>query len=203
MQTWDLDMSFCLTPGPPSIGAWQSVREHPDVGPLPIELDASATGSAVVAETRRYGIQQIEVDFSEPVQLVGGAALQAVDANSGTPYPVDASSFTNGNKTLVMYWNAGVLPDQVCYRIDLAGAIENMVGVPLGGDTDCMVRALVGDTNNDQFTNLTDMAQVKSKDGQDPSPDGKAKFDVNVDGSINLTDMALVKSLDGRGASCP
>jgi len=47
------------------------------------------------------------------------------------------------------------------------------------------------------------MAQVKSKDGQDPRPDGRARFDVNVDGFVNLTDMSLVKSLDGNGASCP
>ena len=72
----------------------------------------------------------------------------------------------------------------------------------MAGDADCLVRGLAGDTNGDGFANLTDMAQVKSKDGQPVVPDN-IRFDVNLDGAINLTDMALVKSLDGHSASCP
>ena len=89
------------------------------------------------------------------------------------------------------------MPDEACYRIDLAGGV-----VDLAGDTDCLVRGLVGDTNGDAYTNLTDMSQVKSKDGQPAFPDN-IRLDVNLDGSVNLTDMSLVKSLDGGSASCP
>ena len=75
----------------------------------------------------------------------------------------------------------------------------------LAGDTDCLVRVLAGDVNSengDGYTNLTDMAQIRSKDGQPVMPDN-VRFDVNFDGAINLTDMALVKSLNGGSATCP
>ena len=76
-------------------------------------------------------------------------------------------------------------------------------GYPLTGDNDVHVRVLCGDTNADGDANLTDMAQVKSKNGADPSLAGNARFDVNLDAAINLTDMALLKSLNGGSANCP
>jgi hypothetical protein len=200
IDTWD--MAFVLT-----TPAWSSVRTHTNGGALPIYLDPAAIGEGVISETRRYGIQQIQVDFSEPVQIVAGAVLQAIDVNDGTPYPVTAWSLANGDHTLVMNWiypgdPATGLPDERCYRIDLQGCIANLAGIPLGGDTDCMVRGLVGDTNNDEKTNLIDMAQTKSRNGK-PLFGSDIRFDVNLDGSINLIDMALVKSLNGNSASCP
>ena len=163
---------------------------------MSIELDPAATGSEVVSETRNGGVQRIEVDFDRVIELTPEATFEAVDAGSGAIYPASGVSLVNDDKTLVIEFEPG-LPDQACYRIDLAG---NVVG--LAGDTDCLVRALAGDTNGDGYTNLTDMAQVKSKDGQPAFPDN-IRFDVNLDGSVNLTDMALVKSLDGNSASCP
>jgi hypothetical protein len=100
-----------------------------------------------------------------------------------------------------MVVNLSGVPDGTCLRIGLTG-ISDLFGQPLVGDNDVHLRVLTGDTNGDGKTNLIDMAQVKSMNGQPLLPEN-ARFDVNLDGSINLIDMALVKSLNGSSGDCP
>ena len=182
------------------ITAWRSIRTHGGLGELAIELDPMADGPYAVPETRRGGIQKIEVDLIavDPVSLAG--TVEAEDlTHEGLIPATDQAVIDNGDGTymVVAEWLPG-LPDETCYQIDLAG---NVLG--LLGDTDCMVLGLTGDTNGDQFTALIDMAQVKSLNGADPTLPGNARFDVNADGYINLVDMALVKSLNGNSVTCP
>ncbi len=193
-------------PAYPYTVAWRSVRNHTNLGPLAIQLDPLATDTPVVSETRRGGIQQIEVDFNEPVQVVG--PLQAVDANTNIVFPVTAWSLINGNQTLVMNWiypgtpQPTGLPDRACYRIDLAGSIVSAGGWILGDDTDCLVKGLAGNVNGDNNTDLIDAAFVKSKNGSPVLP-LNIRFDLNLDGNIDLIDMAYCKSLNGGSATCP
>lgn len=93
---------------------------------------------------------------------------------------------------------AGGLPDYACYRMDLSA---NLPG--LGGDTDCMVRGMPGNTNGDHRTNLIDMSHVKSMSGSDPAVPGNAKFGLNLDGKINLIDMSAAKNMSCPPLTCP
>ena len=93
--------------------------------------------------------------------------------------------------------NWGGLPNGACYRIDLAGHVQGLVG-----DTDCLVRGLAGDVNGDASTNLIDMAWTKSKNSLLVLPDN-VRYDVNMDGVVNLIDMAWVKSWNAGSATCP
>ncbi len=186
-------------PAPPCHAiAWRSVRYH--VGPvsadLPIVLDAAATGIQVVSETRRDGIQQIEVDFDSDVSGTYTPGVVAEDLTHGGTIPATGESLIHNGTTLVIEF-AGGLPVQTCYRIDLAPNIPDLTG-----DTDCMVRGLEGDTNGDNWTDLIDMAQIKSENGS-PVAGADVRLDVNLDGNIDLIDMALVKSRNGGSATCP
>jgi len=151
----------------------------------------------VVSETRRGGVQRIEVDFDADVSGLVVGTIEAEDLTHSGTIPASNQYTINAGLTLVVEFDPG-LPDETCYQIDLAGKIAGLVG-----DTDCRVRVLAGGTNGDGWVNLIDMAQTKSKNGSDPTVPGNARFDVNVDGNINLIDMALVKSLNGNSASCP
>jgi hypothetical protein len=183
---------------PPEIVAWHSLRYHYGSinNYLPIVLDPSAIGAAVVSETRRDGIQWIEVNFSEYIsgRIIGAATAE--DLTHGGSIVATTQYPAYGGYTLEIGFSPG-LPDETCYRIDLAGVIDGLVG-----DTDCRVRCLIGDVNGDQNTNLIDMAFVKSKNGAPVLPDN-IRFDANLDGAVNLIDMALVKSLNGHSVSCP
>ena len=188
----------------PAVTAWRSMRFHGGSvnDGLAIELDASATGSDVVSEPRRDGIQRIEVDIAATGSITLTGTIQAEDVTvgggGGTIAATNQGLIDNGDGTYTVWaeWDPG-LPDEACYEIDLA---DNVVG--LIGDTDCLIVGLQGDTNGDGNTNLIDMAQTKSKNGQPVLPDN-IRFDVNLDGNINLIDMALVKSLNGGSATCP
>ena len=189
---------------PPSITVWRSVRTHTSgLGTevdLAIELDPARTGNGAgnpTAETRLGGIQRIEVDFDAFVSVVG--TVEAEDMTNGGSIMASSQTAFNhegGTSTLVIEFDPG-LPDQTCYKIDLAGVIAGLTG-----DTDCLVRGLIGDVNGDSSTNNTDKSWVASLNGHPVLPDN-IRFDLNLDGSVNNTDKSLVASRNGRGASCP
>ncbi len=185
---------------------WASLRMHGAAGELAIELDASASGSAAVTETRRDGVRKIEVEITASGSGAASMTLTgdvvAVDVGSCEEFTASATLVYNGPigtgdhaYTLVAEWTPG-LPDEACYKIDLAGTLS----CEIVGDTDCMVIGLTGDVNGDENVDLIDMAYVKSKNGSTVPP--HQKFDVNTDGNVDLIDMALVKSLNGNSAGC-
>jgi len=190
---------------PCSIDAWYSVRDHDEDGDLAIELDASASGAAVVSESRRDGVQKIEIDITASASVSLTATIQAEDTTVGGGGGLTAATSQTvidnggGSYTVVAQWTAGLLLDEHCYKIDLAGKVD----CDLTGDTDCSVRVLEGDTNDNTDTNLIDFAQVKSLNGTDAAAAGMARFDVTCDGDVNLIDAARVKSLNGNDCDCP
>jgi hypothetical protein len=145
---------------------------------LSIELDSVAAGIEVTSETRMIGIRQIEVDFD-------------VDAGgSYTPGQVTAGGLTvlddtliNGGTTLKIQVTGSA--NQGVYAVDIAGSIGG-----LWGDTDCMLRSLEGDVNNDGVFSLMDAAEIKSKVGVPVVPDN-IRLDVNLDGVITLDDIPM------------
>ncbi len=56
------------------------------------------------------------------------------------------------------------VPDESCLRIAITG-IVNLDGHPVPADSGVDIRVLAGDTNDSGVTNLTDMALVKSLNG--------------------------------------
>jgi hypothetical protein len=187
----------------PPIVAWRGVRFHslsPGLGvDLSIPLDPTATGNGrtgPTVETRRDGIRQVEVDFDRAIQLNQASGIVAEDMMVGMTYPATSVSLANGNTTLIIKFADG-LPDKACYRIDLADHIVN-----LAGDSDCLIRSLVGDVNGGGTVTSADVTYVKSKIGEDVFPDNIC-FDVNVGLSINSADLTLVKSRVGNTVVCP
>jgi len=137
------------------------------------------------------------------------AADESLDVNDvvvtdslSNPYTPSAVALVAGGTVLEIEFGAG-LPDQKRYTIELAGKFEKAgTEVPIGGDTDCQVRGLVGDVNSDGSANNIDMFAVKARNG---SPVGAANpqntpFDLNTSGDINLIDMALARSVNGHSA---
>ena len=190
--------SFTTEPPSRTVTAWRSMRTHGTAGELAIQLDPAAVGSAAVSEPRQGGIQKIEIDFFAVVSVTG--TIEAEDLMNGSIISASGQTLVNhgdGTSTLVVEF-AGGLPDEGCYWINVAGNIPELIG-----DTDCLVRGLVGDANGDGSTNLIDMAVVKTRNGSDPSDPGMVRYDVNLDGQINLIDMAAVKALNGNSVTCP
>lgn len=181
--------------------AWRSVRTHGSLGPLAIEIDPAAghNGTNPSTESRQYGIQAIEVDFDRPVVLV--ETVLAWDYIHDTAKEATSATLVNNDMTLVIGFAPGLLPDQACYQIDLAGVVAGQGFEPLGGDTNCRVRSLMGDVNSDGLVNLIDAANVKTFNG-DPLQGEAIPQDLNTDGTINLIDFAEVKGRNGFRVDC-
>ena len=177
------------------------MRTHGDgVGELPIALDLANP----VSEPRTAGIQKIVVAFSEVVEPVDGTLDSndvSITDSAATPYSARTLALIDGDTKLEITFDPGDLPDEERYTFEVIAAKFRSAasGLPLSGDTDCDVRGLVGDVNNDGSTNLMDAARVKGKN-RVPVTTANAPDDANTDGEINLIDYAMVKSLNGNSA---
>ncbi len=90
------------------------------------------------------------------------------------------------------------VPDEASYRITISdGAIVE----PLTGDTDCMIRSLVGDVDGDGQVSMADVRLIQSYVGQPAS--AHPSFDLDLDGAINAADASYAKSRNGKEALCP
>lgn len=194
-----------------SIGQWRSVRTHTGAGPLGIVLNAAATGNGEAGPTiepRQNGVQRIEVDFSGPVALsanpTAGVTVTGRTTTSGVlggsmNYTPIAVTLADAD-TIAIQLVPGQLPDQTCYTITLGAVITQ----PLTGDTDCMLRALEGDTMGDGRVNLSDAVSAKARIGQ--SVPATVAFDLDLSGAIDMQDALYAKSKvskPARQALCP
>jgi len=136
--------------------------------------------------------------FSEPVKAIDGVPDDTeVSLSVGT---LEAVSIVDNAHPEMSIEMSGV-PDESCLVITVTG-IADLTDNPLTGNNQAHITVLTGDTNGDHYTDLIDMAQVKSKNGS-ALFGADVRFDVNLDGSIDLIDMALIKSLNGGAVSCP
>jgi hypothetical protein len=169
---------------------------------LAIVLNATAAGnggSGPTVETRNGGIRKVEINFDGPVTLIGTVSLTGRTTIGGVMQgPVDYSAAASvsllDSDTLQIVFAAGALPDQTCYTLNIAGAVQSTVGVVLGGDTDCNIRSLLGDANGDGTASTTDMSSIKGKISPPIDVTTGPQFDLNLSGGMTTTDMALAKS---------
>ncbi len=187
-------------PPSPTITEWRSIRTHANgVGELKIVLDPLAAGNGPggpTVETRGGGIQKIQVDFDMPAVLSAPALISITSDAGGTSY-VPTTALMISPATLEMTFAAGLLPDEKCYKMDLAGAITGLIG-----DTDCNVRSLIGDVNGSGSVEIVDVFFVKSKNGQVVT-EALARFDINTSGTLEIVDVFFTKSRNGKSATCP
>lgn len=190
-----------------SIVGWKSLRTHAGLGDLAIPLDPARTGngsSGPTCEPRAGGPIHLHVEFDSAATLLSPQSVQVQGQTTSNGILQGIVSYTAqvqmiGPTTLDIVLPANA-PDQTCYRIDLSGAVPL-----LQGDTDCMLRALKGDTTSDGQVDMADVILTKAKIGQ---PAGSfPKFDLTLSGgAVNLTDAIFAASLvtnPPRQALCP
>lgn len=199
---------------PPAVTQWRSVRTHapgaPN-GPLAIVLHPTATGNGLsgpTVETRRFGIQRVEVDFDQPVMIapLGSVALTGHLTVGGVMQPMQnfggnilGFSMMDAD-TLQILLNAP--PNEGCYRFDIANAVRNLANMAPAGDTDCNVRSLAGDATGDGLANLGDALRIKVNIGTAAAT--APQWDLNVTGgNVDLGDALFAKSQVNRNARCP
>jgi hypothetical protein len=173
-----------------SIVHWRSVRTHRGIGPLSVELDPAAYDSATV-ESR--GLRTIEVEFDGPIVLVDPAKV-SIAGQPQTAFAPSSVSVDRGNVLVI----SCELPDQGCYRIVVG---PGTISANLVGDTDCMVRTLLGDADGNGVVEQADVDAIRAKLSQ-PAV-ASPRLDVTTTMGINLIDMSLAKSRFGKYAVCP
>lgn len=198
----------------PAVESWTSERVHDQtVRPIALDPDDNVAVSEprfVTNPSNRFdaprrqlgGIRTIRVRFSTPVRAADGdldpadVAVRDYDGNGFTP---DDVALEDAGRTLVIRFDAETLPNARRYTIDVAPGIEGESGEALVGDTDCHVRALVGDVDNSGTVNALDVIEVSDRLG-DPVDDQNARFDVFPDDAIDFRDAVTVLRFNGTSA---
>ena len=120
----------------------------------------------------------IVFQFNGPVALPGNASVSPVGAASATAV---------GNEVIVTL--TGV-PDNRRVTVSLTGIDGG------AASAQASVGFAVGDANNTQSVNASDISGVKARSGQTTSA-ANFKFDANISGAINASDISAVKARSG------
>lgn len=194
---------------PPSILSWKSIRTHGSDGELAIVLDASAGGDSVTGptvETRQGGIRKILISLNEAVTLVNPAVVVTGHTIGGSiDYSSQAGVSLNDDQTLQILFADGALPDGTCYTIDIAGSVQNAQGQPVSGDTNCLIRSLVGDVAGSGEVNLSDAILEHIHIGDTAIAHPNLDIDVSG-GTIDNADTLAIKALvtsPAHATDCP
>jgi Tol biopolymer transport system component len=160
-------------------------------------------GYASRVEYRLGGITRLDIHFNLPVRLnlpftpriTGWSHINGVLQPPQYYYPSSLTILSDPDPTedrhMLVLEGFGALPDQCSYKIELLDSVLGVEpGQPLVGDTNCYVRALIGDVIEDGYVKMEDV-------------DIAAGFDINCDGLCNLVDKALCKSRLNKFVVCP
>lgn len=192
-----------VAPGPmPAVTAWRSLRMHAAIGSLGIALNPAALGSGSAGptvETRQGGIQKIEVDFNQPVTISNPSAVSVTGQRTigGTlqppvDYSAAATTASVDADTIAMTFAPGALPEETCYRINLAAAGILSLRGGLAGDADCSLRSLLADGTGSGDATLSDALFTKRHIGRSAAVLPQLDFDLS--GTITQADALLAKS---------
>jgi hypothetical protein len=146
-------------------------------------------------ESRMGGVEVIDVDFNQPVLLVDPAAVSVASVEAA--YIPDQVTLENDDQTLRIAFAPGTLPNLTTFRVDIAGAIANLIG-----DTDCTIIALLGDANRNGEVSDDDVALINDHLGE-AVEDSTVGLDLDLDGFITPADAAIAQDHVGDGVLCP
>jgi hypothetical protein len=187
---WPLPSGPVPVPAPTSI---VSRKTHGAAGPFDVDLKAPAPG----VECRTGGAtgdHTVILTFPASVTVVGNGTVKA-QVTSGTGQ-VGTGGVANGNAVSVSGAVVTVPLTNVANAQRLTIAIFGVNDGTRSGDVNLPVRVLLGDTNNNQSVNASDIGQTKGQSGV-PVSATNFRTDVNVNGSINASDIGQVKAQSG------
>jgi hypothetical protein len=202
------DIDGLTFPTQASIIAWRSIRTHAVGGPLPITLNPSASGNGSTGptvESRSGGIREIAIDFDRQVKLTATPSSGVSITGRQTTYPggiptmgipvlfPPSSISLSGAYTVLLDFNAGVLPDESSYAITVN---SGMINQAIFGDHDCNIRSLYGDASGDGRVNLSDAILIKARAGTSVAVN--PQLDLDLSNAINQTDVLAAKTRVAR-----
>ena len=157
--------------------AVQSRKSHVGVGDFDLLVDTLLAPNITV-ESRVIGAgHTIVFQFNSPITTSGTASV--------TPVGV-ASALMSGNDVVV---TLTAIPDNQRVTVSL-------VGVNTSTSAQASIGFAVGDVNNSQSVNSSDISSVKARSGQATTA-ANFKFDLNASGAINSSDISAVKARSG------
>ena len=156
----------------------QSRKTHGSAGTFDLPINVMFPPNVTV-ESRVIGSgHAIVFQFNGPITAPGSATVAPVGS---------ASAAASGNDVIVTL--TGV-PDNQRVTVSITGIN--------GGTTSAQaaVGFAIGDVNNTQSVNSSDISSVKARSGQTTTA-ANFKFDVNISGAINSSDISAVKARSG------
>ena len=158
--------------------AVQSRKTHVGVGDFDLAVDTTLVAPNITVEPRAIGAgHTIVFQFSGLITMPGIASVTPVGTTSAVML---------GNDVVV---TLTAVPDN--QRVTVA-----LVGVNGNTPAQASIGFSVGDVNNSQSVNSSDISSVKARSGQATTA-ANFKYDLNASGAINSSDISAVKARSG------
>jgi Hydrazine synthase alpha subunit middle domain len=164
-----------------------SRKTHGAAGTFDVVIDRTAAiDGAISIESRASGAggtgHSIVFQFNAPITTV--EPVSAVDDVSAV---IASSATASGHDAIVTL--AGVAD-----RKRATVSVPSVNGITVNASAS--MGFLVGDGNNSQAVNATDISATKARSGQTTTANN-FRFDINASGAINVTDIAATKARSG------
>ncbi len=164
-----------------------SRKTHGAAGTFDVAIDRTvAIDGAVSVESRASGAggtgHSIVFQFNAPVTTV--ESVSAVDDASAS---ITSSATASGHDAIVTLTG-------VADRKRVTVSVPSINGTTVNASAS--MGFLVGDGNNSQAVNATDISATKARSGQITTANN-FRFDINASGAINVSDIAATKARSG------
>lgn len=164
-----------------------SRKTHGSAGTFDVAIDRTAAiDGAVSVESRASGAggtgHSIVFQFNAPITTV--EPVSAVDDASAA---IASSATASGHDAIVTLTG-------VADRKRVTVSVPSVNGTAVNASAS--MGFLVGDGNNSQAVNATDISATKARSGQ-PTTANNFRFDINASGAINVSDIAAIKARSG------
>ena len=171
--------SFTSTAFALTVTAVQSRKTHGAAGTFDLPINTALVAPNITVEPRIIDTgHRIVFQFNGPVAQPGTASVTPVGAASAT---------ATGNEVIVTLTG---IPDNRRVTVSLTGINGG------AASAQASVGFAVGDANNTQSVNASDISGVKARSGQTTSA-SNFRFDANISGAINASDISAVKARSG------
>ncbi|NIA21691.1 MAG: DUF1565 domain-containing protein [Anaerolineaceae bacterium] len=174
--------------GGPQITGWEILVDHGAQGPVATPIVDN------YIEPRLGGLRRLRVTFDSEIApaSVRRGAVTIFGQSSGDQSSLISDLSLDGSQRVLTINLSAAPPNGDLYTVICTRVLVNTNGVPLTGDADIVIRALVGDVDGSGQGTPADVRAIRRKLGQATTV-ANARYDVDGSGTISEADMIAAR----------
>ena len=193
-----VDHMYVVDDSPPQVTGWEVLADHGPAGTI-----ATAVMDDYI-ESRIAGLQQLRITFDRPIDpaTLAPSAVTLVGQSHGDQAGLIDSLSLNPGGTVLTVSLSSPAPNADAYTLALTNQVRGYQGLPVAGDRDIRIQALVGDVDGSGSVTAADMLAIRSHGGAAAAGE-HLRHDVDGSGIVTAADVRAVRRWMGSLLPAP